>query len=221
MKKSILVILLLTVGFYLGAQDPECKVNKPEISGTYQGGCKNGLANGKGVAQGRDRYEGQFFRGLPNGKGKYQWADGHYYDGEWRNGVMEGKGKMVYADSAITGFWKNNKFAGKKQLIPYRILRTISVTRYTIIKSHEPSNGIRLRIMQGGGDNSTIEDFSMAYDSGNEYRNGSYYGLENVLYPLNLKVKYRSWNLLRTSQYDVIFEIEITEPGTWDITLSN
>jgi hypothetical protein len=64
----------------------------------------------------------------------------------------------------------------------------------------------------------TIEDFSLAYDSGSEYRSGNYYGIENMKFPVSVKVKYRSWNQLRTSQYNVIFEFIINEPGSWDVT---
>jgi len=48
-------------------QEP-CKVLKQEIATKYFGNCKKGLAQGKGVAVGRDKYEGQFKNGLPNGK---------------------------------------------------------------------------------------------------------------------------------------------------------
>ena len=43
--------------------------------------------------------------------------------------------------------------------------------------------------MQGGTDNISVEDFSLAYDSGSEYRNGNYYGIENVKYPLTVNSK--------------------------------
>jgi len=85
----------------------------------------------------------------------------------------------------------------------------------------DKSNRIKIRIMQGGTDNVSIEDLSLSYDSGNEYRSGNYYGIDNVIYPVNVKVKYRSWNQLRTSEYDVRFEFEITEPGSWDLMLFN
>jgi hypothetical protein len=52
----------------------------------------------------------------------------------------------------------------------------------------------------------------MSYDSGNEYRNGNYYDLENVRFPSSVKVKYCSWNQLMTTQYNVIFEFIITSP---------
>ena len=73
--------------------------------------------------------------------------------------------------------------------------------------------------MQGGLDNISIEDFSLVYDSGSEYRSGNYYGIENVKFPVNVKVKYRSWNQLMTTQYNVIFEFVINQPGSWEIVI--
>ena len=221
MAIKLFVVLILVIGFNLQAQTNECMVKKPEISGTYEGGCKNGLAHGKGIAQGIDRYEGEFSKGLPNGKGIYTWAGGNHYEGEWKKGMREGEGKMVYGDSIVTGVWKQDQYLGKKVLAPYKIISTLSVARYTISKSASKSDGIKIRLMQGGNENISVEDFSMAYDSGSEYRSGNYYGIENVRYPVTVKVKYRTWNQLKTSQFNVIFEIAIYEPGTWDIVIIN
>lgn len=94
---SVLIIMFfLAIG--LRAQQNDCKVLLESISGTYEGKCKNGLAHGKGIAQGTDRYEGTFVKGLPSGRGVYKWADGSFYDGEWKDGKKEGKGKLVKKD---------------------------------------------------------------------------------------------------------------------------
>ena len=39
-------------------------------------------------------------------------------------------------------------------------------------------------------ENKEIEDFALAYDSGNEYRMGNIYGIEHVTFPLYVKVTY-------------------------------
>lgn len=222
MLKKMFFILLLIAGNNTFAQQTDCKVLKPEISGTYSGDCKKGLAHGKGIAQGTDRYEGQFSKGLPDGTGTYKWANGVYYEGEWNNGLMEGNGKMVYPDSIVTGMWKQDQYIGKKAVSPYKIIRSMSVTRYTITKAPEKADRVKIRITQAGRDNSSgIVDFSLAYDSGSEYRNGSYYGIDNIIFPVTVKVKYRTWNLLRTTQYDVQFEFLINERGSWDVVISN
>jgi hypothetical protein len=221
MTRIIFIIVLIIAAGNLSAQNTDCQVNIPELSGTYQGGCKNGLAHGKGISKGTDSYEGQFIRGLPDGRGTYKWANGIYYQGDWKAGKREGRGKMVYPDSVVNGYWKNNAYIGKEQPVPYKITSTLSVARYSVNKTNEVAPGVRLRLMQGGMDNTIIEGFSMISDSGSEYKSGNYYGLENVRFPVNLKIKYRSWNQLRTQQFNVIFELEIIEPGTWEIILTN
>jgi hypothetical protein len=217
---SVLFLLLLSAGVTY-AQNSECRVMKPEIAGIYQGECKKGLAQGKGIAQGIDRYEGQFSKGLPSGTGTYKWANGVYYEGQWKNGFRDGEGKMVYRDSVVSGFWREDRYLGKKKIAPYKIISSLSLSRYTISKSTGRNNTVKIRMTQGGSDNVSIEDFSLAYDSGSEFRSGNYYGIENISYPVTIKVKYRTWNQLKTSQYDVRFELEIDEPGSWDIVLIN
>lgn len=221
MIKSTFLVLMLLYGSFVNGQQSECKVLKAGISGTYAGECKKGLAHGQGIAQGTDRYEGNFIKGLPAGKGTYKWASGVYYEGEWKNGMREGEGKMVYPDSTVTGLWKEDTYQGIKSLQPYRIITSMSVSRYTMTKSADKNDGIRIRLTQGGLENISVEDFSLVYDSGSEYKNGNYYGIENVRFPLNVKVKYRSWNQLMTTQYSVIFEFVINQPGSWDIVIIN
>ena len=60
-QESFLGIILFP-GVHVYAQQTDCKVTMPKLSGTYTGGCKKGLAQGKGIAQGVDRYEGQFYK---------------------------------------------------------------------------------------------------------------------------------------------------------------
>lgn len=221
MVNRLFLIMVLIFGNYVYAQQSDCKVIKADISGSYSGGCKNGLAHGKGIAQGTDRYEGQFIKGMPDGRGTYRWAEGTYYEGQWKNGLREGMGKMVYRDSVVTGYWKDDKYLGEKLIPPFKITNSRSVSRSTISKSVNVGNGVRIRILQGGSDNTTIEDFSLAYDSGGEYRVGNTIGIQNTLIPLDVKVRYRSWNQLHTTQYDVIFEFTIYDPGTWDVVITN
>lgn len=213
---TFLVLPVLTVN----AQKSDCKVLIPDLSGTYAGPCKNGLAHGKGVAQGLDYYEGQFSKGLPSGKGTYKWKDGSYYEGEWVNGLKEGKGRMVYPDSVITGYWKNDRFAGKELIPPYKITRNTNVARVSVRKSGAVE-GVRILLLQAGSDNVAIENFSIASSSGSEYRSAKMYGIQNVLFPLDVKVTYLSWNKMRTGKFEVVFEITINEPGAWEITLNN
>jgi hypothetical protein len=80
---------------------------------------------------------------------------------------------------------------------------------------------VRIKIMQNAVENNDIEDFSLSYDSGNEYRMGSIHGIENITFPLYVKVTYRSWNASRTGRFDVAFEFTINDPGVWNVTIFN
>lgn len=222
MNKYIYTILFLILGSNLSAQQSAgCKVNLPALSGSYTGECKKGLAHGKGIAKGIDQYEGQFFKGLPEGSGIYKWANGSWYDGDWKKGMMEGKGKYVSGDTVVTGFWKANRYQGKVQKAAYRIMADRNIQRWTITKSVESVNGITIKLLLGGVENSEVEDFTIASTSGSEYRNVGTYGIQNSSVPFEVTVRYRTWNQLHTAQYDVFFEVLITDPGTWNITLIN
>ncbi len=217
----IFLFPVLFAGNIAYSQENDCKVLKPEISESYSGGCKNGLADGKGVARGIDYYEGQFDKGLPTGKGTYKWADGTYYEGHWENGNREGSGKMVYRDSTVTGYWKDDIYAGKKLIPPYEVMRTMSVSRYNIIKSVGAVDEVRIRILQGGSDNRSVTNLSISSSSGDEFRTDNVYGLEKVVFPLDVKVSYTSRTQFGTSQFNVIFNFRINEPGVWEVTISN
>ncbi len=224
-RRNKILISALAFAFTLSvyhtrAQEQSCRVLLPNISGTYSGDCKNGLADGRGTAQGVDKYYGQFDKGLPEGKGTYTWADGSYYEGQWKQGMREGKGKMVYKDSTITGYWRTDKYIGQKLVAPYKITRSISVTRYSISKVPGTNNFIRIKFMRGGLENADISDLSLAYSSGDEYRIGPSYGLQHCQFPLDIIVRFRAWNYFHTTQYDVNFEFTINEAATWEVVIS-
>jgi hypothetical protein len=104
---------------------------------------------------------------------------------------------------------------------PYSILTSRYVSRSTLKRSIDHNNGVRIKILLNGIDNTDIEDFSMEYDSGNEYRMGNTYGIENSSLPLYVKVTYRSWNTFHAVQSDVTYEFVVYYPGTWDVTICN
>lgn len=110
---------------------------------------------------------------------------------------------------------------GRRHRAPYRIITSRYVTRSTIVRSTAHTNGVRIRLKQSGEDNTDIEDFSLAFDSGNEYRMGNTFGIENSSFPLYVKVTYRTWNVFHAVQFDVSYEFVIYAPGTWDVTLFN
>ena len=221
MDKIALFFVMLIFCIEAIAQEGYCRVLLPEISGTYSGGCRKGLAHGQGVAQGIDSYKGQFSKGLPNGQGTYKKTNGTYYEGQWKKGLKTGKGKMVYRDSIVSGYWKDDKYVGKKVIPPYEIKYSMNVARSSIKKSTGILDEVKIRILQGGADNSNISDLSITPSSGDQFNTGSVIGIQNIIYPVNVKVRYTTWNMLHTTTFNVLFEFIINEPGTWDVAINN
>lgn len=223
MKNLLSFFFGLAICNFVLAQQTGCKVSVPEINENYSGECRKGLAHGYGTATGIDRYEGTFTKGMPDGKGTYTWASGKYYEGEWKKGLKTGRGKMVDHDSTLTGYWKENKFLGTILPTPYKITRSISVSRSSITKLPDLSNEIRLKIKQSGTDSREIENLTVASTSGNVYNNGNIngIGIENIQFPVDVVVKYITWNKLHSTQYDVIFEFTVNDPGLWEVIIHN
>ena len=221
---TLFYMLILISGSMLYAQK-ECKVMMPEISGSYTGKCKKGLAHGKGLAIGTDTYEGRFSEGWPAGTGKYTWADGRVYEGSWKDGLRDGQGAMIYptagGDSIVAGIWKDDSYYGPVSLPPYKINRSRSVVRSSIRKINEMGSGVRIGIFLGGNYNTEISDFSMVSDTGEQMILGQRYGIQNAVVHYTVYLKYRTWNQLHTQQHDVIFEFTINEPGTFEVSIHN
>jgi hypothetical protein len=116
MKILLFILYSLSLAQPARAQG-ECKVTDPDLSGTYQGECKNGLANGKGEAKGMHSYNGTFKAGLPDGKGTYYYSANVFYTGTFQDGIKEGNGELHYlrngSDSTIKGYWSGGEFRGK------------------------------------------------------------------------------------------------------------
>lgn len=117
MKKAISFVLFFVTSCFVLAQN--CTVLVDSLKGKYEGECKEGLANGKGIAVGVDSFNGNFKNGFPNGSGKYFYKNGSWYNGNWKKGKFDGQG--VYhkanennADSgSVAGYWKNGVYTGK------------------------------------------------------------------------------------------------------------
>lgn len=202
----------------------KCKVLLPSISGNYEGKCKNGVANGKGIAVGTDRYEGQFSKGFPQGEGLYTWSNGNTYSGEWFEGKRNGIGiytiKLNGQDSIQSGLWRNDSYLGPKPKNPVVTYKT-SVDRYNFKKNNSPLNRVLINIYQNGNYNKGISNFRMSSSSGQDLQISQSIGYDNVVFPVAIKLTYTTMSKLNTSPYIVIFEFEIYEPGNWTVELFN
>lgn len=158
--KNILIavtfICLLHTGVVF-AQDSTatCKVLLLNLSGTYKGECKDGLAHGQGEAAGINRYSGIFKYGKPNGAGIYYYNDSTYHAGYFLDGQKEGKGETHYVhkgrpDSTVKGYWSGNEFRGKKY-ITYAFDGATKFDRYEINASPQTGRTISFEISTTSG----------------------------------------------------------------------
>ena len=223
---AVFVFLYLFSFSTLYSQD-SCKVLKPEISGKYSGKCKNGLAQGNGLAEGKDKYNGHFKNGFPDGKGTYTWANGNTYEGDWKNGKRNGSGKSTYKingkDSIAYGLWEDDKFIKTAFPNPYKIFIARNLDSYTISKVGEGKdmNRITLKLKRLGFDNTNVTNFYFVADNGLYETLGNTFVYTQVVFPEGIKITYTTPNKFNTEMMDVVLEININEPGDWDITLNN
>jgi len=87
-----------------------CKVLDPEIAAEYAGDCRNGLADGYGIAKGESHYQGEFKNGMKHGRGIKVWAIGDRYEGEFRNDRREGWGRYHWGDQSQ---WPGDRYSGQ------------------------------------------------------------------------------------------------------------
>ncbi|MFN8256355.1 MAG: hypothetical protein U0W24_11730 [Bacteroidales bacterium] len=225
-KKLEVLITLIGTLFWLNTAGQEtCKVLKTEIADKYTGECKNGLAHGKGVAEGKDKYTGNFKKGLPSGQGIYTWSTGEIYDGEWKEGKRNGEGKytikVLGRDSVSNGMWKDDIYIREIIPDPYTVYRNSSIIRYTVKKNGNLPERVLVEFKQAGGNNPNISGLFFFSSSGTNYSVGNKTGYENVEFPLTCKINYRTLNALNSASISCEFEIVIKQPGNWEITLYN
>jgi hypothetical protein len=237
--KFLILLFSLLLSISLSYSQDTCKVLKPEISGKYLGKCKKGLANGKGVAQGIDKYEGSFKSGLPDGYGKYTWANGDTYVGDWEEGKRNGEGKFVYSingvDSSKYGLWENDVFIKKLAPVPYKIFMVKNVDRYSVTNTGE-GDKVSLELIRLGKDNANVSDLDFFADNGTYRQVTNNYIYENVKFPIVIKISYTTSGKFElgvtetkpgvvsgggSTNINVVFEVTINEPGNWTITLNN
>jgi hypothetical protein len=222
MKKILVLCMVIPVCILHAQEKGDCKVMVSALQGTYDGGCKNGMAQGKGSAKGTDTYTGNFRKGYPHGRGTYTWASGDMYEGIWNMGMREGEGTLKTTrhgrDSVLTGIWKNDRYEGPKPIAP-TIIQTFNVVSTTFNRTGEGSK-ISISFFQNGLFNN-VESLEIVANSGNQNRAGRTTSFYDIRFPFRCKLNYLSWNSLKTFQYSCILEFEISQPGSWDLRVGN
>ena len=225
MRYLIISFILTTSVIYSSySQEGNCKVLKPEIALKYSGDCKKGLASGKGIAEGTDKYEGKFKEGLPYGNGNYQYANGDHYEGSFKDGMKSGQGKFTFKymgiDSTYLGIWKEDKLV--ERIVPpaYSIIQNLNIQRYNVRKIGK-GNRIMFAFMQNGKTNLSITGLTFGESDGSPLSLGQQQGFDHILFPFHCKVSYTSLNSFQSASFENIFDIQISEPGQWMITLYN
>lgn len=199
-----------------------CKVLKPEISVTYVGSCKQGLADGMGEAKGEDFYKGEFVKGLPDGKGNYIWKNGAAYQGEWKKGLRDGKGTYTFKsngkDSTLAGKWKNDKYLGNPNYAPYVVEYRNNIGRISFIRVGDRPY-VKYKFSRNGIELNNISDLLMQGSSGSESSTGSFTGFEQVTFPFKGKVSFSAPNSFQAAILTCELRYLINEPGSWIVTI--
>ena len=219
---TFLLLLNISAAF-AQAKDSTCRVLLNEISGSYKGGCKNGLANGRGTASGEDTYTGAFLNGLPEGKGTYQYRNGNEFVGNWKNGLKNGKGEFRYIvngkATVVKGYWKDGDYAGtQKPADDFRITNKSGIDNYTIRKTSETENLIEIsfeKVMR----KYIPGDLTVNITSGYTTEQNLKILVQDCTYPAECTLHYtipRSGGLWQCN-----FTFIILKPGKYEVFLSN
>lgn len=221
--KPTLLLFWIFLGFAASAQQP-CKVLLPDLDSVYIGKCKNGLANGKGEAWGRYHYTGKFVDGYPQGSGKAEYRDGTVYIGLWEKGKRQGKGVVRKMESGMmkekTYLWAADTIQEEVVPPPYKVITQRNVSRLRVYKQGE-ENYVWFYPNSTGGVASDEMDFQLTGSSGSEINYNPKFGYQDVKFPFKGSIRYKAWNKMRTTQFEILLEIEISEPGNWMVEIQN
>lgn len=223
--KSLLFSVLIILLCGLAPIDVEnCKVLIPNLSGTYSGDCKKGLAHGNGKATGIDSYEGKFKKGLPDGKGTYTWKNGDVYTGDWLKGMQNGEGqfntRINNIDTTIVGIWENNEYIGAKTLKP-KVIRKEGIQRVKFVRTEGRVNQMCVILYKNGDFNRSVSDFNISGDSGVQLARDQIACFENFEIPFRSTVRYKSEVGLSDKLIYVFLEFDILQEGSWEVSVYN
>jgi hypothetical protein len=223
MKRSILfTVIIISFSASISYSQVDCKVLLPAIGVSYTGSCKQGLAHGKGEAVGTDHYLGDFRKGLPDGSGTYFWLSGERYEGEWKRGLREGRGTYTFLkmgkDTSITGLWREDKYIGEKEVLPYVIEYRNSIGRVTCMRVGDRPY-VKYKFSRNGGESNNINGLLLQGSSGSESNTAAFTGFEQVTFPFNGKVRFTAPNAFNMAMLTCEVRLTINKPGSWIVTL--
>ncbi len=222
---TLIFILIIAYGNKVtySQEQGTCKVLLKEISGTYKGDCKDGLANGKGTATGEDKYTGQFKNGLPDGKGKYSYKNGNSFKGTWVNGLKEGRGTYIYyVDGKINmmeGYWKNDEYVGPDDPdLFYRVTNQSGISHYTIKKVEGKMDKVTITFI-AAMTSYVPSDLKVNVSTGKLGREAKNVAISQYSLPMHCEVHYSF--LSSGGIWQCFFYFDILKPGSYEIVLNN
>lgn len=221
--KLLSLSIMLSTVLFAQKTDTACKVLLKEISGSYNGKCANGLADGDGTAVGEDSYTGSFKNGFPDGKGTYKFKNGNTYIGYWKNGLKDGKGEFKYTINGQTtilkGYWLNGDYAGtEKPMEDYRVTNKIGVEYFSIIKKGNSKDKIEISFETAYIKYLPI-DLSIKCSNGNVTQNYRTMVIQDYSIPLNCAIQFTlSKGAVRKL---CSFTFDILKPGYYTVLLSS
>lgn len=221
----LLVFLLLSCIPYAYSQQEsvQCTVMLKEISGSYNGGCKDGLADGKGTSTGEDSYTGFFVNGLPEGKGVYKYKNGNIFSGYWKNGLKNGKGEFKSIvngkASIVKGYWKDGEYSGITEPDDeYRITNLTGIENYSIKNVKSDQNFIEISF-EKVNKKYIPRDLEITISSGYKIEQNKKIIVQNYNYPVNCDMHFTIPTTGGVRQCN--FGFTIFKPGKTEVFISN
>ncbi len=206
MEKYILILSVVLISFHVYSQD--CEVKLDDISGSYKGDCKKGLAHGMGEAIGTDKYKGSFKKGLPDGQGTYTWANGDVYIGGFKKGLKSGAGEITTSEGVKTGFWLDGDYIGTEKYAYKMMSADSNISDIKFSRKEGESHDIVISYESKGRrtkhDNIIVKTLQGNYAS--LIQEPWTKTLSQVNFPIRFQVE-------GTEIYDIV----INQPGEWEV----
>ncbi|NOQ27177.1 MAG: hypothetical protein GQ564_17590 [Bacteroidales bacterium] len=213
----ISLVVIICQDISIAQENPgSCKVLLESISGEYTGECKDGLANGEGIASGIDVYEGKFKKGLPHGIGKYTWEDNCYYYGNWKGGKKSGIGSLYedHTQKITKGLWKNDVFFNEIVEPPYELILKERVKGvYFFEDNTKTPHQIEFVFNSAKGPIRSVPGLKIYSNNGQTEVDRMFSGIKNVTFPLECTVEFVVKEMRR------VVKFKINKASSWKITI--